>query len=79
MSAASLNLTNVPHEAARPRPGAAAHASRASSTTHENTAGRLDVTGWEGVEDTDPAIDRALFDHEFGAPLDAVPPIGAVS
>lgn len=92
MSAASLNLTNVPHEAARThrasnassdrsRPVASGHASRVSSTTGPCTdvAGRIDPSGWDQWEATDPALDRSRFDHEFGAPLENVPAIGAVS
>jgi hypothetical protein len=55
-----------------------------SASTDCDTAGRIDKTGWDGVENTDPAIDavtlhRRAFDHEAGAPLEAVPPEGSVS
>lgn len=51
----------------------------------EEVTGRLEPEIWE--DDTVPRLDaltlheerRARFDHEFGAPLEAVPPIGAVS
>ena len=51
----------------------------------ENTTGRLEPELWE--DDTTGCLDaasleakrREMFDHEAGAPLEAVPPIGSVS
>lgn len=56
-----------------------------SMISFENTTGRLEPELWE--DDTTGRLDvaaleaarREMFDHEAGAPLEAVSPIGAVS
>lgn len=50
---------------------------------NEEITGRLEPEQWED-EVTEPRVDavklrRSSFDHEAGAPLDAVPPAGQVS
>jgi hypothetical protein len=54
----------------------AQQAPRAADSSAQQ-AGRLEPGTWDDV--TEPAIDRSRFDHEHGAPIEAVEPEGLVS
>jgi hypothetical protein len=45
----------------------------------EHASGRLCPEEWDDAEPTWPGVDRSRFDHEAGAPIESVPPLGAVS